>query len=166
MKNITLTYDFYNQHVTIVAKMLLGKIIVFNNLQSIITETEAYRGYDDPASHAFRGRTMRCNIMFDHPGKLYVYLIYGKYYCCNITAEPLGQPAAVLLRGIKLFNNKTITGPGKISKYLNINKTHNGISLIKNSDIYIADAMNVKNFFSTPRIGISKALNKLWRYYY
>lgn len=70
-----LNYTFFNRHTVDVAKDLLDKQIVFNNLRGIITETEAYRGNDDPASHAFRGKTKRSEIMFQRAGVSYVYLV-------------------------------------------------------------------------------------------
>lgn len=99
---LKLSYEFYNRHVTEVAKDLLGKTLIVNNMQGIITETEAYKGADDEASHAFKGSTPRSSIMFGEPGFSYIYLIYGMYNCLNIVTEERGSPSAVLIRGLKL----------------------------------------------------------------
>ena len=93
--------DFYNRSVVEVAQDLLGKTLVFFNFRGVITETEAYRGADDEASHAFKGPTPRSSIMYGPPGYSYVYLIYGLYHCLNIVTEAEGNPAAVLIRGLQ-----------------------------------------------------------------
>lgn len=97
-----LSYDFYKRNVVEVARDLIGKNLVFRNFQGIITETEAYRGSDDEASHAYKGMSNRSAIMFGPPGYLYVYMIYGMYYCINVVTEEVGHPSAVLIRGLRL----------------------------------------------------------------
>src|ERR1700729_4260135 len=108
--------DFFNRNCAEVARDLLGQILVFGNYQGIITETESYRGLDDPASHAFKGPTPRAKIMFGTPGTSYVYLIYGMYHCLNIVTEEEESPSAVLIRGLKLIKPDVaiLNGPGKI----------------------------------------------------
>lgn len=158
--------SFFCQHTINVAQALLGKTLVFGSYQGIITETEAYRGQDDEASHAFRGMTPRASIMFGRAGLSYVYFIYGKYYCLNIITEPEGEPGGVLIRGIKLINSPLpITGPGKICRVLGITTAHNGLDLTTHDDFYITSS-GQKNFTfqSTPRIGIKKAIDKHWRF--
>lgn len=148
-----------------VAQALLGQILVFGSHQGIITETEAHRGQDDEASHAFRGMTPRASIMFGQPGLSYVYFIYGKYYCLNIVTEPEGEAGAVLIRGIKLINPPTLlAGPGKICRTLGITTAHNGLDLTTRDVFYIASGQVNNAFQSTPRIGIRKAINKHWRF--
>lgn len=93
---------FFEQSTLIVAKELLGKVLIFNNYQGLITETEAYIGEDDPACHAAKGRTNRTEIMYGKAGYSYVYLIYGMYYCLNIVTEAQDFPAAV---NINIINN-------------------------------------------------------------
>lgn len=156
--------DFYNQHGVDVARSLLGKKLIWENFEGIITETEAYRGYDDEASHAFRGKTKRSEIMFGPAGYAYVYMIYGMYYCFNIVTEEAGQASAVLIRGLKLPDTN-LNGPGKLCKYLGINKIHNGVNLIKSENMYLTNGLEVKNYFTSSRIGIKKATDKLWRFY-
>jgi DNA-3-methyladenine glycosylase len=156
-----LNYSFYNRHVVDVAKDLLGKTFVFGNYQGIITETEAYRGDDDEASHAFKGPTPRSAIMFGEPGYSYVYMIYGMYFCLNIVCEEKGQGAAVLIRGLK-----NITGPGKLCRELGITKEHQGINLCESELMYLKNGIIIESYKETPRIGITKATDKLWRFVY
>ncbi|WHQ46927.1 MAG: DNA-3-methyladenine glycosylase [Candidatus Midichloria sp.] len=160
-----LPYEFYNRHVVEVAKDLLGKKLVFGNIAGIITETEAYRGFDDEASHAFKGSTSRSKIMFGRAGYTYIYMTYGMYYCLNVTAEDVGKAGAVLIRGLKLPEIH-LNGPGKLCKYLQITKLQNGIDLINNNKIHIEKGVKVEQYTTTPRIGIKKAVNKPWRFYY
>lgn len=158
-----LPYEFYNRHVVDVAKDLLGKTLCAGNVQGIITEVEAYRGSDDEASHAFKGPTSRASIMFGEPGYSYIYLIYGMYYCLNIVTEEKESPSAVLIRGLKLPNIH-LNGPGKICRYLNLNKNHNGIDLVSSDYLYLTEGIKVDEYKTTSRIGIKKALDKQWRF--
>lgn len=161
-----LLYEFYKNNCVKVAKNLLGKTLVFNDFQGIITETEAYRGSDDEVSHAFKGATKRSAIMFGPPGHIYVYLIYGMYHCLNIVTEDIGQGSAVLIRGLQL-PDIYLNGPGKICRHLGITTKHNGINVTNDDKIYIADGIKIaKNkIISTPRIGIKKATDKFWRFH-
>lgn len=160
-----LSYKFYHRDVVEVAKELLGKTLVWNNFQGIITETEAYRGLDDEASHAFKGITKRTAIMFGPPGYIYVYLIYGIYYCLNIVTQEIGQASAVLIRGLQLPDIH-LNGPGKICRHLCITTEHNGINITNHDEIYLTNGIKVaaNKIISTPRIGIKKATDKLWRF--
>lgn len=157
-----LSSAFYSRHVVDVAQDLLGKIFVYHNIQGIITETEAYRGSDDEASHAFR-KTKRSNIMFGPPGHLYVYFIYGIHHCLNIVTEEIGKPSAVLIRGLQLADIH-LNGPGKICKYFGITREHNGLNLTDSDDIYLTQGLSNPKIICTSRIGISKAQDKLWRF--
>nr|WP_010298056.1 DNA-3-methyladenine glycosylase [Candidatus Odyssella thessalonicensis] len=158
-----LPYEFYNRHVVDVARELIGKRLVCGAVEGIITETEAYRGGDDAASHAARGKTERSAIMFGSPGHAYIYIIYGVYYCLNIVTEPAGQASAVLIRGLK-SSNVYLNGPGKLCCHLGINKQYNGLDLVENDYMYLTSGIDIKDCLVTPRIGISKATDKLWRF--
>ena len=158
-----LPYDFYKRNVVEVARDLLGKNIVFGNHQGIITETEAYGGSNDEASHAYHGIKNRNAIMFGDPGYLYVYMIYGIHYCLNIVTEEVGQASAVLIRGL-IVPNIHLDGPGKICRYLGITTKDNGINLVDSDGFYLTEGINIKNIIATPRIGISKAIDKPWRF--
>ncbi len=160
---LKLDNNFYNRHVVEVAKDLLGKTIVFGKVKGVITETEAYRGADDEASHAFN-LTPRSSIMFGPSGYSYVYFIYGMYYCLNIVTEEKNSPSAVLIRGLKL-PDINLNGPGKICKYLGITKEHNGINLVTDDNFYLTEGViNSVTYTSTARIGIKKAIDKQWRF--
>lgn len=160
--------DFYNRNCAEVARDLLGQILVFGNYQGIITETESYRGLDDPASHAFKGPTPRAKIMFGLPGISYVNLIYGMYHCLNIVTEEEGSPSAVLIRGLKLIKPDVaiLNGPGKICRELKITREHNGIDMVDNEEFYVIPGERIEEFKATPRIGIKMGLDRLWRFIY
>ncbi|NRB10238.1 MAG: DNA-3-methyladenine glycosylase [Rickettsiaceae bacterium] len=161
-----LSREFFSRNTVDVARDLLGKKLIFGSFTGIITETEAYRGNDDPASHAYKRATPRSKIMFGLAGFTYVYLIYGMYHCLNITTENENQPGAVLIRGLQIYtpNNKLLDGPGKICRQLAINKDHNNIDVTSNNDFYFTDSNNRVDFQATPRIGISNGQDKLWRF--
>lgn len=178
MKKITkkLSREFFNRNTLKVAKELLGKYLVrqIGNKKIIgkIVETEAYMGHNDLASHASRGKTPRTEIMFGKSGTAYIYLIYGMYYCFNIVTEKDDFPAAVLIRAIETSENPKLTnGPGKLSRYLNIDKSLNGEDMINSAKIWVeSDGKKVKknNTVSSSRVGISYAqhcANYPWRFY-
>lgn len=165
-KSYCLDSTFFDRDTNIVSQELLGKLLYFQGKSGIITETESYIGQDDPACHAFRGRTKRTEVMFGAPGFSYVYLIYGMYYCLNVVTEQEGFPAAVLIRGVRMISPlyQSINGPGKLCKIFGINKNHNECDITTNNHFYIKDLGISPSFYSTPRVGISKGLDKLWRY--
>ena len=167
-----------------VARNLLGKKIIRKigkqEISGIITETEAYKHKDDPASHAFRKITERNKAMFGEVGTAYVYFTYGMHYCFNIVARhPKSEAGAVLIRaiepkiGIKVMqknrtntNLKNLTnGPAKLTQALEITKKLYGADLTKKSNLYITDGIKKpKNISATPRIGIKEATDKLWNF--
>lgn len=136
--------SFYDRDTVTVARNLLGKVLVkeFRGkiLSGRIVEVEAYRGSDDPASHAHRGLTDRNRVMFEAPGHAYVYFTYGMHYCLNVTTEPAGQPGAVLLRAVQPLKGipvmikhrrtrdpKSIAnGPAKLTQAFAITKNRTG----------------------------------------
>ena len=177
--------EFYNRNTIDVAKDLLGKILVRvvdrKTLSGVIVETEAYRSTDDPASHSYRGKTDRNSVMFGEVGHAYVYFTYGNHYCLNIVAKEDSTPAgAVLIRaiepveGIKLMQRlrKTndlynlMSGPGKLTKALNVTKKQNGVDVTKKGEMYILNGKDVSDssIIATSRIGIRVALDKQWRF--
>ncbi len=124
-----LTKSFYQRDVLQVAPDLLGKVIVrkFDNQSTQkfkITEVEAYRGMEDLACHASKGRTARTEVMFCEGGLVYVYLIYGMYWMLNIVTGIENEPTAVLIRGVE-----NISGPGRVGKVLQLNKSFYGENL-------------------------------------
>lgn len=116
-----LTPEFFARPTLIIARDLLGKILAVKDkktgkiLRGRIVETEAYRGEDDLACHASKGRTKRTETLYAEPGTIYVYLIYGMHYCLNIVTEKKDFPAAVLIRAVELFEGKKTIKPSKTS---------------------------------------------------
>lgn len=159
-----LNKQFYLQSTEQVAQQLLGKFLIRrigqHKIEAQIVETEAYIGPQDKASHASKGKTPRTQIMFGPPGQAYIYLIYGMYYCFNIVTEKQDYPAAVLIRAVqpvKKEKPELINGPGKLCRYLKINKTLNNKNLITSKKIWLEDRnINIKSsqIVKTQRIGI------------
>jgi DNA-3-methyladenine glycosylase len=141
---------------------------VISNYKGIITETEAYFG-DDPASHGACGITKRNAPMFEAGGIAYVYIIYGIHHCLNFVCDKEDFPAAVLIRGIHIFKDDgsvlKLDGPGKICKFLNIDRDDNYKSLLDGSFITLYETNNLPvKIKSTPRIGITKNKDAPWRF--
>jgi len=142
-REIKLDRDFYMQeNVVSIAKSLIGKklltLISGVPKSGIITETEAYAGINDRASHAFGGkRTERTDIMYHCGGVAYIYLCYGIHSLFNVVTNREDIPDAVLIRGIAIFGNNNsvefVDGPGRLSKNLGISLIQNGISLCNNT---------------------------------
>jgi DNA-3-methyladenine glycosylase len=176
-----LNADFYiRDEVDLIAKELLGKVLVVQsgkkNLAARIVETEAYAGVIDAASHAFKNkRTERTETMYMSGGSAYVYLCYGMHNLFNVVTNKKEIPHAVLIRAVEpLFEVSTPTkknkrlpgsGPALVTKLLGIDKSHNGISLLKDQ-IYIAeDGYKPKSIAVSPRIGVDYAGNAAkWLY--
>jgi DNA-3-methyladenine glycosylase len=167
MKN-PLPADFYLRDVLEVAPALLGKLLVRRFDDSLIkryriTETEAYRGQEDLACHASKGRTPRTEVMFGQGGSVYVYFIYGQYWLLNLVTGTEGDASAVLIRGIEGF-----AGPGRVGRELRLDKSFYGESLIHSERIWVEDATPVTSIQTSKRIGINYAgeewSNKLWRF--
>lgn len=159
--------DFFEQPTLEVAEKLLGNYLHFNNHKIMITELEAYVGFDDPASHAARGVSARNQVMFGEAGFSYVYLIYGIYHCFNIVTETEGFPAALLIRGGKsiISPDTDLSGPGKLCRELGINREHNNCDLINSRELFLTYNEEIQGkIIRSPRIGIKKGLDKLWRY--
>ena len=171
MKFQRLERKFYNRPTLKVAKDLLGKFLVFRDRIGMITETEAYIGRVDPASHSYRGVTPRTKVMFGPPGFSYVYFIYGMYYCFNIVTEKEGEGAAVLIRAVEPVSgirpDTVCNGPGKLCKAFGMTKEQNEIDLTKAQDFYVEDRgieVATKDIQVTKRIGLSVAKEKDWRF--
>ncbi len=175
---------FYNRPTIEVATELIGCHLICNThgIRSggMIVEAEAYIGEDDPACHAFRGRTKRNEIMYGPPGFLYVYFTYGNHFMLNVVTETRGYPSAVLLRAVeprysieKMAQRRGIddlknisSGPGKLARSLNVTAAENGTDLC-GSSIYIKGPSSGKNeIWASPRIGIGRmGSDKLWRFF-
>jgi len=158
-----LNKNFFNRDALTVAEELLGKYIVRKKddkeIAVEITETEAYDGHKDKASHAHKGKTARNMPMFGDAGAWYVYLVYGMHEMLNIVTDEKEYPAAVLIRGAQNIN-----GPGKLTKYLKINRDFNNKKADKKTKLWIEDRgvqINKKDVQKTPRIGVEYA-GALW----
>ena len=184
-----LNRDFYNRSTLKVAKELLGKVLARQTPQGkisgIITETEAYCGPRDLASHASRGKTERTKTMFGLAGHLYIYLIYGMYYCLNIVTEKENYPAAVLIRSIqpieginlmkkyrpKVKKENLADGPGKLCLAFNLSKKQNSLDICNSKEIWVEenrDKIKLSQIIATPRVGVDYAgpywSKKKWRF--
>jgi DNA-3-methyladenine glycosylase len=161
--------DFFTRDVLSVAPDLLLKLLAIRTENGdirrfSIVETEAYRGSDDRACHASKGRTPRTDIMFHEGGRLYVYFVYGMYWMLNIVTGNENDPQAVLIRGLE-----ECSGPGRVTKLLGIDRSYYGEDLTSSSRIWIEDP-GIKPVYKTgPRIGINYAgepwKSKPWKYY-
>lgn len=149
--------SFFKREVTQVAPEMLGKILVREfddgSVQKYkITEVEAYRGRDDKACHANKGKTARTEIMFREGGLVYVYLIYGMYWLLNIVTGEENDASAVLIRGVE-----NISGPGRVGKALQLDKTFYGEDMFTSNRIWIEDSKLKPKIKAVPRVGINYA---------
>ena len=179
---MVLQRSYYSRETDVVARDLLGKILVrrlcTNLLGGIIVETEAYFGKDDPASRAFHGLKNYNKIMFEHPGRLFIYNVH-RYWMLNIIAHKEGV-GGILIRamepiiGIDIMkqnrsvkNIKDLTnGPGKLTLALNVDKSFNGSDVISlDSPIYVLDNDNGYEICTSNRIGVTKDLNQHLRFF-
>jgi DNA-3-methyladenine glycosylase len=187
--------SFYLRDPLIVARELLGVHLVRrvdgDLLVGKIIDVEAYLGAADPASHAYRGRTPRNEVMFGEGGHLYVYFTYGMHYCSNIVAGPEGEAGAVLLRGIEpvrgeavMQRNRTVKlrsgtggkpgknilrhltdGPAKLCEAFGIARKENGMDLL-GASLYCTTGEKIPDsrVTATRRIGITSNVSKKWRF--
>ena len=176
---------FYSRDTVEVAVGLLGKTLVRRIgelvISGIISETEAYKSEDDPASHSFKGITERNKAMFGEVGRAYIYFTYGMHYCVNAVArDQICDSGAVLIRsiipreGINFMKKQRKTvdisnlanGPAKLTQAMRITKSQYGEDMTKVSRLYITDGIDIKkqDVESKPRIGIKNAKDKLWNF--
>lgn len=158
-----LPHAFFEQDAIDVATGLLGAMLLRHDANGSyrwgrITETEAYLGEHDMASHARFGRTKRTEVMYGAPGRSYVYLIYGMYHMLNVVAAPVGQPQAVLIRAIEPLGGveRTVDGPGKLTRALEIDMSFNGLPLSA-APLSIHPGRTCPEPIVTPRVGIDYA---------
>jgi DNA-3-methyladenine glycosylase len=179
---------FYLAHPEIVARDLLGKLVSNHvdgeRLTGRIVEVEAYLGFSDPAAHTFVGKTPRNAVLFGPPGFSYVYFVYGMHYCLNLSCQPDGEPGGVLIRALEpvdglhtmarlrglsgpLKPNLLTSGPGRLCQALGITRaTHNGLDVtLAGSPLQVFDdGYRPLSILATPRIGITKAIDKALRF--
>jgi DNA-3-methyladenine glycosylase len=174
---------FYARDPVVVARAVLGRLLVHDSPQGrvsgLIIEAEAYRGADDPASHAHRGRTARNAAMFGEPGHAYVYFTYGMHHCLNLVTGPAGKASAVLVRALEPVDgdelmrerrgaaapSRLARGPGNVARALGITRAHDGLDLV-DGPLWLADLpprRGGRRIVFGPRIGIRVALDRNWR---
>jgi len=160
---LPLSKTFFQKDAFTVAKRLLGSYLVRKYRGKIkrymITEIEVYDGFDDKASHAFKGKTPRNTVMFGPGGYWYVYYIYGIHHMLNIVVDKKDYPAAILIRSIVSEDGSVINGPGKLTRELHIDKALHTKSADQASGLWIERGVTVKKkkIEQTPRIGVAYA---------
>ena len=179
-RRLTLRRPFYDRPVLEVARDLLGKVVVHGEVAVRLTEVEAYAGARDPASHAYRGRTARNEVMFGPGGHAYVYFTYGMHFCVNLVCGPDGAAAAVLLRAGEVVDGTDVArarrpgasdrdlarGPARLTKALAIDRALNGADVtcptsplqVVDGDVVARDVVR-----SGPRVGVNAAADVPWR---
>ena len=192
MKLKKLPRSFYRRPTLTVAKELLGKCLVRNykgtRLVGRIVETEAYLGKLDPASHTFRGKTKRNEVMYWGGGHLYVYFTYGMHFCANVVTGEKESGEAVLIRALEpregiemMVKNRSdnrakqstsrstlqnlANGPAKLCEALSIRRDQNGTDLL-GDEVYLLDAPRIAaaEVKRSTRIGITNGKDKKWRF--
>lgn len=163
-----LNNDFFHRDCLELAPDLVGKILVRSlddgkEIRVRITETEAYRGVEDKACHASKGRTPRTEMLYRESGLIYVYLCYGIHWLMNVISGEPEQPQGVLFRAGENFE-----GPARLTKRLMIDKSFNGESLVGNPRIWIEDDGKRFKLKTDKRVGIAYAgeewESKPWRF--
>jgi len=180
--------SFYTRSPLLVAQDLLGKILVRKIGKHVfsgkIVEVEAYRGELDPASHAYRGKTKRNEVMFREGGFLYVYFTYGMHFCANVVTGKANKGEAVLIRALEpiegiedMKRNRNMppdkepmysltNGPAKLCQALDIDGGNNGTDLL-GEEIFLTEGKSLlKSATGTStRVGISRGKEKKWRFF-
>jgi DNA-3-methyladenine glycosylase len=167
------------------AQRLLGGVLTGRGTSAVIVEVEAYGGppdgpWPDAASHSFRGRGGRNEIMFGPAGRLYTYLSHGIHVCANVVIAYDGVAGAVLLRagvikdgvdvalgrrGRPLAESALGRGPGNLCQALGITMADNGIDLFAPASPVTLALADLRAGVSGPRVGVSKAADRPWRFW-
>jgi DNA-3-methyladenine glycosylase len=168
--------DFFARSVHEVAPELIGATLLVDGVGGPIVEVEAY-DHEDPAAHGYRGQTERNASMFGPPGHAYVYRSYGIHWCLNFVCEDVGVASAVLIRALEpahgidvmrdrrgLDDDRLLSaGPGRLCQALGITREHDGLPLQK-PPFQLRPRESEPEIAVGPRIGITLAADKLWRY--
>lgn len=176
--------SFYARDVLDVAPELLNKVLVCGDRAGRIVEVEAYRGGEDPASHAYKGCTARNAAMFGAPGHLYVYFTYGMHWCANVVCMPEGTAQAVLLRALAPLggleqmraarprgrgDRELCSGPARLCQALGIDRSYDGADLVRADSrgvVVLADGTPPPEEPGTGgRVGIRVAREQPWRWW-
>jgi DNA-3-methyladenine glycosylase len=175
--------DFLQGDVVEAAKRLLGCRLVCETgegpVSGLIVETEAYH-QTDAASHSYKGKTPRTEVMFGPAGRAYVYFTYGMHYCMNIVTGAEGEGSAVLIRALQpltgmehmrakrpgIADTQLTNGPAKLCKALGIDRSYNGHDISRKPLRLIIDTPVLQSDITTAtRIGISRDTDRPWRFY-
>ena len=175
--------SFFGRYTPLVARQLLGATLVrtvgSERLSGVVVETEAYRGSRDPASHAYRGKTKRNEVMFGPSGHAYVYFTMGAHYCLNVTTEGEGVAGAVLVRAIQPVEGvdemkrrrrveevgRLATGPGNLTRALGVDLGLNGEDMVTSDRLFLERGRTVTRIGTSARVGVSKGMSLRWRFY-
>ncbi|HEX6755421.1 MAG TPA: DNA-3-methyladenine glycosylase [Mycobacteriales bacterium] len=169
------------------ARALLGSVLEVDSPRGTVavrlSEVEAYAGEDDPASHAFRGRTARNEVMYGPAGHLYVYFVYGMHWCCNVVCGPAGNASAVLLRagevvaGAELARARRAAsradadlarGPARLASALGLDRSANGADLVSPASpvrLRAGGPVPAEAIRQGPRVGVAAAKDVPWRFW-
>ncbi len=168
---------FFDRSVHAVARDLVGCRLFFAGVGGTIVETESYER-DDPACHAYVGLTERTEPLFGPPGRAYVYLSYGIHSLLNAVCEPEGEAAAVLIRALEPTagleamrgrrgerpDRELCSGPGKLTEALGVGLEQNDTDLARDPFLLLPPAGEPPAVVTGPRIGITKAVERPWRF--
>jgi DNA-3-methyladenine glycosylase len=168
MRPRRLDRDDFNRPTLKVARELVGTYIVRSvggrRMSAMITETEAYKGPHDAASHAYGGRrTQRVEPLYQNGGTAYVYLVYGMHWLLNFSTAGEGRPEGVLIRAVILENGEEpelVIGPGRVTRRLQIDQQLTGTDVTRSKDLWLEDRgvrMPARRVLTGPRIGIDYA---------
>ena len=178
-----LTRSFFARPTEIVAEALLGCELYRRTVEGlvggVIVETEAYGGLDDPASHAAMYTRSRASVMASRPGTAYVYRSYGVHHCFNVVAKPEGSVGAVLVRavepttGIDLMRSRRSTssdrdlcrGPGRLCQAFAIELPDTLTDVVARDDLWLEAAKSEPFVSRSPRVGITRAVERPWRFF-
>lgn len=160
--------DHFQGNVADVAHDLVGRTLHVVHEESqhdaLILETEAYGGPSDPASHAAFKPKGGARIMWERPGTVYVYAAYGMYPCLNIVADQKDEPGAVLIRGIwRTGDDNPTLGPGRTGRLVGATLADNG-QMCCGPRYFVSVARQSFTIESTPRVGITRGVDTLWRF--
>ncbi|MDQ1700578.1 MAG: DNA-3-methyladenine glycosylase [Frankiaceae bacterium] len=173
---------FFDRPVLDVAPELLGAVVVHGDVAIRLTEVEAYDGADDPASHAFRGKTARNAVMFGQPGHAYVYFTYGMHFCVNLVCGEEGRAAAVLLRAGEVVAGAEVArmrradaperdlarGPARLTKALAIDRALDGADVCDPRSplrVLRGEPVPPARRATGPRVGVNAAADRPWRWW-
>src|SRR5690348_15304464 len=169
--------EFFARSVHEVAPDLIGVTLLVDGVGGRIVEVEAY-DQQDPASHAYAGRTARNAVMFGPPGYAYVYRAYGIHWCLNLVCGAVGEAEAVLVRALEPLEGiaeqrrrrgvqdlrALCSGPGKLCQALGVTREHDGLALDEPPFELIARPRKPPRIAVGPRIGITRGTELAWRY--